>query len=108
MVTRQITLVYLCTGSLDFARRPISIESTETLKIVTAVGLCKHIRIKQQSVFEEKCICKRNDTRVIQKVMLCTECYVISNAYPYLVYFTLFRKVSCTKAQFNQSRDLLS
>ena len=25
------TLVYLWTGSLDFARRPISIESTETL-----------------------------------------------------------------------------
>ena len=50
--------VYLCTGSLDFARHPISIESTETLKTVTAVGLCKHIGIKKQSVFAEKCICK--------------------------------------------------
>ena len=53
MATRQITLVYLCTESLDFARRPISIESTDTFKIVTAVGLCKHIGIKKQSVFEE-------------------------------------------------------
>ena len=33
-----VTLVYLCTGSLDCARNAISIESTETLKIVTAVG----------------------------------------------------------------------
>ena len=41
-----------------FARRPISIESTETLKIVTAVGLCEHIGIKKQSVLEEKCTCK--------------------------------------------------
>ena len=53
MATGQITLVYLCTGSLDLARRPISIESTETLKTVTAVGLCKHIGIKKQSVFAE-------------------------------------------------------
>ena len=47
-------------------------------------------------------------TRVIQKVLLCTKYYVISNAYPYLVYSNLFRKVSWTKAQFNQSRDLIS
>ena len=33
-------------------------------------------------------------TRVIQKVLLCTKCYVISNTYPYLVYSNLFRKVS--------------
>ena len=62
MATGQITLVYICTGSLDFARRPISIESTETLKTVTAVRLCKHIGIEKQSVFAEKCICKWNDT----------------------------------------------
>ena len=61
MATRQISLVYLCTGSLDFARRPISIESTETLKIATAVALCKHIGMKKQSVFVEKCIFKWND-----------------------------------------------
>ena len=54
--------LYLCTGSLDLPRCPISIESTEELKIVTAVALCKHIGIKKQSVFEEKCICKWNDT----------------------------------------------
>ena len=47
-------------------------------------------------------------TRVIQKVLLCTKYYVNSNAYPYLVYSNLLRKVSWTKAQFNQSRDLLS
>ena len=47
-------------------------------------------------------------TRVIQKVLLCTKYYIISNAYPYLAYSSLFRKVSWTKAQFNQSRDLLS
>ena len=58
----QITLVYLCTGSLDCVRSPISIEGTETLKIVTAVGLCEHIWIKKQSVLEEKYICKWNDT----------------------------------------------
>ena len=33
-------------------------------------------------------------TRVIQKVLLCTKYYVISNAYPYLVHSNLFRKVS--------------
>ena len=33
-------------------------------------------------------------TRVIQKVLLCTKYYVISNAYPYLVYSNLLRKVS--------------
>ena len=47
-------------------------------------------------------------TRVIQNVLLCTKYYVISKAYPYLVYSNLFRKISWTKAQFNQSRDLLS
>ena len=59
MATGQTTHleVYLCTGSLDFARRPISIESTATLKIVTAVGLSEHIGIKKQSVLEEKCTC---------------------------------------------------
>ena len=33
-------------------------------------------------------------TRVIQKVLLCTKYYVISYAYPYLVYSNLLRKVS--------------
>ena len=36
----------------------------------------------------------RRLTRVIQKVLLCTKYYVISNAYPYLVYSNRFRKVS--------------
>ena len=54
MATRQITLVYLCTGSLDFARCAISIESTETIKIVTAVALCKHIGIKKSRVSSKK------------------------------------------------------
>ena len=47
-------------------------------------------------------------TRAIQKVLLCTKYYIISAAYPYLVYSNLFRKVSWTEAQYNQSRDLLS
>ena len=34
------------------------------------------------------------NTRVIQKVLLCTKYYVISNAYPYLVYSNLFTTVS--------------
>ena len=70
-------------------------------------------------LFDENCIfltynsfCEKfmfnPPTRVIQKVLLCTKYYVISNAYPYLVYSNLFRKVSWTKAQFNQLRDLLS
>ena len=54
MAIGQITLVYLCTGSLDSVRRPISIESAETLKIVTAVGLCKHIGIKKSRVSSQK------------------------------------------------------
>ena len=55
-----------------------------------------------------RCLKRFPCTRVIQKVLLCTKYYVISNAYPYLVYSNLFRKVSWRKAQFNQSRDLLS
>ena len=47
---------------------------------------------KRFSVWIEK-----ENTRVIQKVLLCTKCYVISNAYPYLVYSNLFRKVSWKK-----------
>ena len=51
-------------------------------------------------------LCSIVSTRVIQKVLLYTTYYVISNAYPYLVYSNLYRKVSRTKAQLNQSRDL--
>ena len=44
----------------------------------------------------------------LEKVMLFTKYYIIIDAYTYLVYSNLFRKVSWTKAKFNQSRDHLS
>ena len=61
----QITLVYLCTGSLDYARSQILIENTETLKIVTAVGLCEHIGIKKQNVSVSETIHSLVGSRVI-------------------------------------------
>ena len=32
--------------------------------------------------------------RVLEKILLCTKYYIISNAYPHLVYSNLFMKVS--------------
>ena len=105
-------LGYVCTVTLTLEIRPwfkIMIHPLVTDKNCMKYCPDSSRRVKNLWLGQK---CGQTDswwiTRIIQKVLLCTKYYVISNASPYLVYSNLFRKVSWTKAHFNQSRDLLS